>query len=122
MTTVLNLSASNLRKAADIKEQIEALQAQLNDCLGGGHTGNGLALSGKPNARRGRKAKGGKTVVDCVLEALASGNSISVREIRTAASKIRGTSISSGLLSVTLAHLKKAKRIANPIRGEYRKA
>ncbi len=122
MTTLTNLSASDLRKAADLKEQIEALQAQLNDCLGGSYAGNGFA----PNRTQrvsgpGRKSKGGKTVVDCVLEALNSGNAMSIQDILRAASNIRGKSISPGLMSVTLAYLKKRKRIANPARGQYRK-
>lgn len=122
MTTLINLSASDLRKAADIKEQIEALQAQLNDCLGGGYVGNGLdPIPSQLSLRRGRKSKGGQTVVDCVLEALNSSNAMSIQDILGAASKIRGKGISRGLMSVTLAYLKKKKRIANPARGQYRK-
>ena len=123
MTTLTNLSASDLRKAADLKEQIEALQAQLTDCLGGGYVGSGFASTrSQPVPKRGRKSKDGKTVVDCVLEALNSGNAMSVQDILRAASNIRGKSISPGLMSVTLAYLKKRKRIANPARGQYRKA
>jgi hypothetical protein len=122
MTTLINVSASDLRKAADIKEQIEALQAQLNECLGGGYVGNGLAPSpSQLSPRRGRKPKGGKSVVDCVLEVLNSGNVMSIQDILGASSKIRGKDISRGLMSVTLAYLKKKKRIANPARGQYRK-
>jgi hypothetical protein len=120
MTTVINLSASDLRKAADIKERIEALQAQLTDCLQG-DAGNSQTRSGQPSRRRGRKPKGGKSVVDCVLEALNGGNAMSIQDILSAASKIRGKDISRGLMSVTLAYLKKKKRIANPARGQYRK-
>jgi hypothetical protein len=122
MTTLTNLSASDLRKAADLKEQIETLQAQLDDCLGGGYAGNGFAPTRTQQVSRpGRKSKGGKTVVDCVLEALNSGNAMSIQDISTAASNIRGKSISPGLMGVTLAYLKKRKRIANPARGQYRR-
>ena len=122
MTTLTNLSASDLRRAADLKEQIEALQTQLNNCLGGGLVGNGFAPDqSRPAMRRGRKPKGGKTVVDCVLEALNDGNAMSIRDIISAASKIRGKAISPGLMSVTLAYLKRKKRIANPERGQYQK-
>ena len=123
MTTLTSISASDLRKAADLKEQIEALQTQLNNCLGGGLVGNGFAPNRSKTAlRRGRKSKNAKTVVDCVLEALNSGNAMSIQDILSAASNIRGKSISSGLMSVTLAYLKKKRRIANPARGQYRKA
>jgi hypothetical protein len=122
MTTLIDLSASDLRKAANIKEKIEALQAQLNECLGGSYAGNGLdPIPSQLSPRRGRKSKGGQTVVDCVLEALKSGNAMSIRDILSAASNVRGKSISPGLMSVTLAYLKKKKRIANPARGQYRK-
>jgi hypothetical protein len=60
-------------------------------------------------------------VVDCVLEALNSGNAMSIQDISRAASNIRGKSISPGLMGVTLAYLKKRKRIANPARGQYRR-
>lgn len=97
MTGLADLSATDLRRAADLKEQIEALQAQLNNGLGGGYAGNGFAPNRiKPGPRRGRKSKGGKTVVDCVLEALNSGKAMSIREIISAASKIRGRAISPG--------------------------
>ncbi len=123
MTTLINLSPSDLRKAAAIKEQIEALQTQLNNCLSGCAVGNGFAANWRQvGSGRGRKLKGGKTVVDCVLEALNGGNAMSIKEILSAASNIRGKSISSGLMSVTLAYLKKKKRIANPARGQYRRA
>lgn len=123
MITLTSISASDLRKAADLKEQIEDLQTELSNCLGGGVVGNGFAANrSRVGPRRGRKLKGGKTVVDCVLEALNGGNAMSIKEILSAASNIRGKSISPGLMSVTLAYLKKKKRIANPARGQYRRA
>ncbi|HEV2246175.1 MAG TPA: hypothetical protein VGW37_05940 [Terriglobia bacterium] len=122
MTTLTNLPASDLRKAADLKEKIEALQAQLNDCLGGSDAGNHFAPKRSQRlSRPGGKYKGGKTVVDCVLDVLNSGNTMTIQDILRAASNIRGKSISPGLMSVTLAYLKKRKRIANPARGQYRK-
>ena len=124
MTTLTNLTASDLRRAADLKEQIEALQAQLNNCLGGGggHAGNGFVPNrSQPTPRRGRTSKGSKTVADCILEAMKSGKAMSIQDIVSAASRIRGRAVSPGLMSVTLAQLKKAKRIANPARGQYRK-
>ena len=123
MRTLTNISSNDLRRAADLKEQIEALQAQLKKCLGTGYAGNGFAPNQEQSGpRRGKKSKGGKTVVDCVLEALNGGNAMSIKEILSAASNIRGKSISPGLMSVTLAYLKKKKRIANPARGQYRRA
>ena len=122
MRTHTTLSASDLRRAANLKEQIETLQAQLTKCLGGRYARNGFAPNlGQQGQMRSRKSKGGKTVVDCILEAMNSGKAMSIQEIMSAASRIRGESISPGLLSVTLAQLKKAKRIANPDRGQYRK-
>lgn len=122
MRTLINLSASDLRKAADLKEQIEVLQGQLNNCLGAGFVGNGFATNRSQEApRRGRKSRGGKTVADCILEAMNRGNAMSIQDIINAASKIRGKAISRGLMSFTLAQLKKAKRVANPERGQYRK-
>jgi hypothetical protein len=49
-------------------------------------------------------------------------NVMSIKEIIAAASTIRGRAISPGLMSFTLAQLKKAKRVVNPDRGQYRKA
>lgn len=121
MATLINLSATDLRKAADLKEQIEALQAQLEECLGGkAETGlaPGLLQSGSV---RNRKSKGSKTVVDSILEALNGGQVMSIGDIKSAASKIRGKPISPGLMSVTLAYLKRKKRIENPDRGQYRR-
>lgn len=122
MTRLINLSATDLRKAADLKEQIETLQAQLNACLGGGHAENGFVSNlSQRVTRRGKRAKHGKTVADCVLAAMNGGNVMSIQDIISEASKIRGTTISRALMSFTLAQLKKAKRVANPARGQYRK-
>jgi hypothetical protein len=120
--TLANISSGDLRKAADLKEQIEGLRAQLNDCLGGVLVGNGgfAANRSQPTPRRGGKSKSGKTVADCILEAMKRGNAMSIQDIISGASKIRGKAISRGLMSFTLAQLKKAKRIANPARGQYR--
>lgn len=45
-----NISASDLRRAADIQDEIESLQGELNKILGGTDAGNGVK-------RRGRKPK-----------------------------------------------------------------
>jgi hypothetical protein len=119
MTTLTNLSASDLRRAAEIKDQIEVLQAQLNTCLGGGYGFD--PNRSQRTTRRDKRAKRGETVADCVLEAMNNGSDMSIQDIITAASKIRGKPISRALMSFTLAQLKKAKRIANPARGQYRK-
>lgn len=128
----MNLSPKDLRRAADIKEQIEALQGQLNSCLAGGSVGSGFGAGRTakrggyvgngfaPRLKRGRMT-GGKTVADSILEALSSGNPMPVSEIIRAASTIRGRAISPGLMSVTLAQLKKTKRVANPARGQYQR-
>jgi hypothetical protein len=44
---VLDLSAAQLRQAADIKEKIDALQAELAAILGGGATDAPAAAPGK---------------------------------------------------------------------------
>jgi hypothetical protein len=158
VTTLANLSASDLRRAAEIKDQIEALQSQLSALLAGdtlapakrkypriADTANGAPVkkfhwtqtpegkakmarlmsarwktrkSGQPRG----KAKGGKTVAACILEALGGGATMPIKAITAAASKLRGKKISPALMSFTLAQLKKAKQVANPERGQYRKA
>ena len=48
---MINISASDLRRAADIQDEIEGLNGELNKILGGGTSvGNGVK-------RRGRKPK-----------------------------------------------------------------
>jgi len=55
-----NLSASDLRRAAAIKDKIESLQAELTKVLGGREVGNGSAASptGKKTGRRKMSAAG----------------------------------------------------------------
>ena len=43
----MNISASQLRRAADIKDKIESLQGELNQLLG-----NGSAVAAKPEPKR----------------------------------------------------------------------
>ena len=122
MTTLAELSASDLRRAAAIKDQIEDLQRRFNACLGGGYTGNGFrpAPSAAPGRTRRKTAKGGKTVSACILAALGNGT-VPVKKILIRASQIRGKAISPGLLSYTLVQMKKSGQIKNPERGEYRR-
>jgi hypothetical protein len=43
----MNISSSQLRRAADIQDKIESLQSELNQLLG-----NGLAVTAKPEPTR----------------------------------------------------------------------
>jgi hypothetical protein len=49
-----NLSADQLRRAANIKDEIESLEGELSKLLGGSHVGNA-----KTTKKLGRPAKGG---------------------------------------------------------------
>jgi hypothetical protein len=49
-----NISASDLRRAADIKEKLEALESDLNKILGG-EVQNGVPGSNAKPSRRGRR-------------------------------------------------------------------
>ena len=123
MNELHQLSASDLRRAAAMKDQIENLNRRLNACLGGGYSGNGFrsAPSAAPGRTRHKPAKGGKTVADSILEALGRAT-VPVKKLLIRASQIRGKAISPGLLSYTLVQMKKAGQIKNPERGQYRKA
>ena len=49
------LSAAQLRRAAELKEQVEAAQNELASILGGGLAGNGGLTSAPPSAARRKK-------------------------------------------------------------------
>lgn len=123
MIPLTQLSASDLRRAADLKELIENLQKQLTACLSGGDTDAPFPTRRQRQkaGRNRRSAKGGKTVSDCILDALGD-ETLPIRRIIIRASQIRGKPISPGLLSFTLAQLKKSNQVANPARGQYKKA
>ena len=48
--SIINLTSKQLRRAADLKDQVETLQNELNDILGGGSTP--LAKTAEPKRRR----------------------------------------------------------------------
>jgi hypothetical protein len=124
MNSFANIPASDLRRAADIKDQIETLQDQLNGILGD-PLGNGRLRPARPSPihrpRRGN-AKSGKTVAECVLESIGAGETVPIRKLIIRASQIRGKAISRALMGFTLAQMKKAKQLVNPLRGHYRRA
>ena len=54
---ISNISATQLRRAAEIQDQIETLQSQLSKILGGGsEVGNGVKRLGRPPGS-GKKGK-----------------------------------------------------------------
>ncbi len=122
MTPLANLSAADLRRAADIKETIEALEKELIACLGGYTGSESRQARGMALGRKQGNTRGGKTVAACILEALARGGTVGIKEIAAAATKIRGKAISPMMMSYTLAQMKKAGQVRNPERGQYRKA
>ena len=52
---IRELSAAQLRQAADLKEKLEAAQTELASILGGGYTGNAERGPVAPNATHGKK-------------------------------------------------------------------
>lgn len=111
MTNLGNISASDLRRAAAIREKIDILYRQLDACLGTEH-GNGLAPARTAPAHRQSKgkAKGGKvTVADAILQSLGP-DTLPIKKIIIRASQIRGKAISKGLLSFTLAQMRRRGR------------
>jgi hypothetical protein len=59
ISMINDVSASDLRRAATIKDKIETLQAELNNILGGHVVGNGLiARTQKKSGRRKMSAAG----------------------------------------------------------------
>jgi hypothetical protein len=55
--SMTNVSAKDLRRAADIMEKVESLQSELNSILTGDGDGDGIEIK-----RRGRKPKAGGDV------------------------------------------------------------
>jgi hypothetical protein len=57
LTDITTLSAKQLRNAADLKEQMEALQDQLNAILGGAELPTPVALEAPAKPRNGRRKR-----------------------------------------------------------------
>lgn len=91
MRIIADLSASDLRRAADLKEQIEGLQPEFHACLIGAGVGDRSALqrAAKP-VQKQSKPTNGITVVRCVLDVLSDQSAMSIKEILAAASELTG--------------------------------
>ena len=78
MDTIMpNITSEQLREAAAIKDQIEALEAQLADLLSGSEGGSASAapVAATPGKRRGRKP-GSKNKPKASIEATPSGSTV----------------------------------------------
>ena len=144
-----NLSPQQLRKAADLKEKVEALQEELNQLAGvadakaaekhkpARRSTRRPSAHGRVNFQAGRRSRpgmaptlvpeGGRTRQDkqmtvkaAVLTALESGEAMSKREIAKRVSVLRGKKTNPDSLNPTLDEMKREDRtILNPERGMY---
>ena len=120
-----DLSPQQLRKAADIKERIDALQAELNELLGAAEGSEApskprVAGSQRRKAHPSLKGDAKLTIQAAVLEALGSGEAMSKREIAKRVSVLRGKKTNPDSLNPTLDEMKREDRtILNPERGMY---
>ena len=58
MNEISTLTAQQLRKAADIKDRIKALESELNALLGSGTSSNGASVEAKSPGKRGMSPEG----------------------------------------------------------------
>jgi len=117
MNSLTALSPSTLRKAADIKEQIEKLQRRLNDLLGRPDSGDIVEPGKKHRGTRGGRAKTSLTINAAILQTLEAGPS-NVATIADGVIALRGKA-SKPAISQGLAMLKKEGKISNIARGQY---
>ncbi len=120
-----DLSPQQLRKAADIKERIDALQAELNELLGAAEGSEApskprVAGSQRRKAHPSLKGDAKLTIQAAVLEALGSGEAMSKKEILQRVSALRGENTNAESLRLRLYEMKaKDKTITNPQPGFY---
>src|ERR1700744_4173490 len=62
-TSYNHLSVSDLRKAANLKERIEALESKLNQLMGGSSSASAEAVSSGPRKKRGMSAAGRARII-----------------------------------------------------------
>jgi hypothetical protein len=114
----MGLSSVALRKAADIKEQIERLERELNGLLGTSgpaETTGGVTRLGR--ATQGSRLTSGLTIKSAILRALEAG----VSDVSTITSRVLALKgkASQAAIYQGLFSLKKDGKISNPARGQY---
>jgi hypothetical protein len=118
MNALMGLSSVALRKAADIKEQIERLERELNGLLGTSgpaETTGGVTRLGR--ATQGSRLTSGLTIKSAILRALEAG----VSDVSTITSRVLALKgkASQAAIYQGLFSLKKDGKISNPARGQY---
>ncbi len=137
-----NLSSQQLRRAADLKERIDALQDELNELVDAAEAvpmeaparrgvasrrksrGQGRAAQGAPpvgTRRSGPRADGQLSTKAAVLKVLESGKAMTKNEIIQRISALRGGKINAESLHSRLYEMKtKDRTIVSPEPGVYK--
>jgi hypothetical protein len=116
MNDLLTLTVSQLRCAADLKEQIEALNSELSAILGGDDLTPSAPSTSGPKVKRNGKL----TVGSAILEALkANGGIMDKSALLKAATGLKGSKINEGSFNGEVQKLKGNGGIKSPGRGHF---
>ena len=118
MSDLLNLTVSQLRQAAELKEKIDALNSELSAIFGG----KSVSAPASSSVTRPDKAKpnGKLTLGRAILEALrANGGVIGRPALLAATSKLKGAKVNAGSFDGQLLAMKKSGTIKSPGRGQF---
>jgi len=116
MNNLLTLSVVQLRRAAQLKEQLDILNNELAAVLGGAN----VAPSAPSAAGAKFKRNGKLTVGSAIVEALrANGGVMNKAELLKAASALKGSKINEGSFNGEVQKLKGSKGIVSPGRGQF---
>ena len=115
MSSLLNLTVSQLRRAAELKEKIDALNSELSALLGGDDAPSARSTSG-PKVKRNGKV----TVGSAILEALeANGGVMDKTALLKAATALKGSKINEGSFNGEVQKLKGSGAVKSPGRGQF---
>jgi hypothetical protein len=113
MNSLLDLSVVQLRRAAELKEQIDGLNDELAAILGGEIP---VPFNKGPKTKRNGKL----TVGSAIVEALrANGGVMDKTALLKAASALKGSKINEGSFNGEVQKLKGSKSITSPGRGQF---
>ena len=116
INSILLLTPTQLRKAADLKERIDALNNELGAILGGADVAPSTPSASGPKV----KSNGRLTVGSAILEALkANGGVMDKTALLKAASALKGSKINEGSFNGEVQKLKGANSITSPGRGRF---
>ena len=115
MSNLLTLTVSQLRRAADLKEQIDGLNDELAAILGGEEVSAPVTKS-TPKVKRNGKL----TVGSAILEALkANGGVMDKTALLKAATALKGSKINEGSFNGEVQKLKGTGAVKSPGRGQF---